>query len=141
VAKSDYERMIDQFRSQLEDVWNRRKVDQLRSQVDDLRGSMDDLVKSYNRVMSTGAELLGETQRRLTSQVRSFVDEEAHGMPTGGFSWWVPVMVLGAIGAAYWLYKMMIANPPEARHEPQVNNPAGFTPPLCATESPLQEQR
>src|SRR5689334_13415625 len=107
VAKTDYERMIDQFRSQLEDVWNKRKVDQLRSQVDDLRRNMDDLVKSYNRVMSTGADVLGETQRRLAKQARESVDEATEGMAERGFSWWVPVAILGVIGAAYWLYNSM----------------------------------
>jgi hypothetical protein len=141
VAKSDYERMLEQFRSQIEDVWSKRKVDQMRSQVDDLRGSVDDLVKNYNRVMSTGADLMGETQRRLTSQVREMADEATSGITTGGFSWWIPVLVLGAIGAGYWLYNMLNVNQPEARPQPHANNPAGFAPPMSSTEMPFSEQR
>jgi hypothetical protein len=141
VAKSDYERMIDQFRSQLEDVWNKRKIDQLRSQLDDLRGNVDELVKSYNRFMTTSADTFGETQRRLAGQAREVADEATAGMSTGGFSWWIPVLVLGAIGAAYWLYTMMFANQSEARPEPRANNQAGFAPPMSSTETPFSEQR
>src|SRR5258708_12595201 len=103
VANTDFERMIEQFRSQLDDVWERGKVDQLRRQVDEVRRNMDDLVKSYNRVMSTGADVLGETQRRLAKQARVSVEEVTGGMAEGGFSWWIPVAILGVIGAAYWL--------------------------------------
>ena len=141
MANIDYERMIDQFRSQLDDVLNRRKVDQLGSQVDELRRNMDDLVKSYNRVMSTGADVLGETQRRLAKQARVSVEEATGGMAKGGFSWWVPVAILGVIGAAYWLYNSMMSGAPEAERQPHTNFQAGFTPPMTSSETPSQEQR
>lgn len=142
MANTDYERMIEQFRSQLDDVWNRRKVDRLRSQVDELRRNTDDLVNSFNRVMSTGADVLGETQRRLAKQARESVEEATGGMAAkGGFSWWVPVAILGVIGAAYWLYNSMMSGAPGAERPPHTNFQAGFTPPMTSSETPSQEQR
>jgi len=141
VAKTDYERMIDQFRSQLEDVWNQRKVNQLRSQVDDLRRNMDELVKSYNRLMSTGADVLGETQRHLAKQAQARIEEVTEGKPEKGVSWLIPLAVLGAAGAAYWLYNTLTSGAPEPERQAFTNYPAGFTPPMSSTETPSQEQR
>jgi len=141
VAKTDYERTIEQFRSQLEDVWNKRKVDQLRSQIDDVRRNVDDLVKSYNRVMSTATDMLGDTQRRMAKQARESLEEATEEMPEGGFSWWIPVAVLGAIGAGIWLYNNFLSGAPEAPRQPFTNQQAGSPPPMTSSETPFPEQR
>jgi hypothetical protein len=141
VAKTDYERTIDQFRSQLTDVWNKRKIDQLRSQIDDVRHNVDDLVRSYNRVMATATDMMSETQRRLAKQARESLEEAAEGMPEGGFSWWIPVAVIGAIGAGIWLYNTFMTGVPEAQRRPYTNQPAGSPPPMTSMETPFPEQR
>ena len=144
VAKTDYERTIEQFRSQLEDVWNKRKVDQLRSQIDDVRRNVDDLVKSYNRVMATATDMLGESQRRMAKQAKESLEEASEGLPEAGFSWWIPVAVIGAIGAGIWLYNNVISGisgAPPAQRQPFPNQPAGNQPPMTSTEMPFPEQR
>src|SRR6516162_11766411 len=83
VAKTDYERTMEQFRSQLTDVWNKRKIDQLRSQIDDVRHNVDELVRSYNRVMGTATDMLGETQRRMAKQARESLEGAAEGVSEG----------------------------------------------------------
>lgn len=85
-----------------------RKADQLRSQIETLRQSMDDVLSSYNRLIGVGADAVAQAQRPVTSmaqQVRSNVADVADSVPTvGGFSWWIPVALVGAIGAGIWAF-------------------------------------
>ncbi len=142
MAKTDYERMTDQFRGQLEELWNKRKVDQLRGQIDDLRRNIDDLVKSYNRVLTTGADLLGETQQKLARQARESMVEVTEQVGERGFSWWIPVAVIGAIGAAVWIYNQVTASTTrEGQRQSFTNFPAGSPPPMSSPEMPFPEQR
>lgn len=142
MSKADYEHLTSQFRGQIEDLWNKRKVDQLRNQIDELRQNVDDLVKSYNRVMATGTDLLGETQRRLTRQAREGVEGVSENvMGEQGFSWWIPVAILGAIGAAAWLYNMFAAGAAEESRPRFTNYPAGSPSPMSSTETTFPEQR
>jgi hypothetical protein len=137
----DYERSMEQFRSQLADVWNKRKLDQLRSQIDDVRHNVDELVRSYNRVMGTATDMLGETQRRMAKQARESLEGAAEGVSEGGFSFWIPVAVLGAIGAGVWLYNTFMTGAPEAQRQPFTNQPAGSPPPMTSTQTPFSEPR
>src|SRR5262249_16783587 len=143
VAKTDYERTMEQFRSQLEGVWDKRKVDQLRSQIDDVRHNVDDLVKSYNRVMSSATDLLGDTQRRLAKRARESFEGSTGEVSEGGLWWWIAVAVLAAIGAGIWLYNTFMTGAPEMQRQPftNVNQPAGSPPPMMSTETPFSEQR
>jgi hypothetical protein len=134
------EQMASMFGGQLGDLWNKRKVDQLRSQIEDLRHSLDEVGKNYNRVMGTGSELLGDTQRRMARQAGERF-EEIGGQLTGegGFSWWIPVAVLGFIGAAAWLYNQFTSGATETARQPFTTYPAGTQP--STPQPPFMEQR
>lgn len=132
--------MANQLRGQIDELWPKRKADLLRGQIDDVRRSVDDLVKSSNRAMATGSEILADTQRRIGRQASEMVGETGEG-GEGGFSWWIPIAILGAVGAAAWLYNMSKSGGTEDMRSQTPNFQAGFQPPRQSTESPFPEQR
>jgi hypothetical protein len=91
------------FKSEFE-----RKSDDLRSQIEALRQNLDDILASYNRLLGVGTDVVMQAQAPVTSAVRtvkSSVEDVADALPSaGGFSWWVPVAIVGAIGAAIWAF-------------------------------------
>jgi cytoskeletal protein RodZ len=91
------------FKSEFE-----RKSDDLRSQIEALRQNLDDVLSSYNRLLGVGTDVVAQMQGPMTSAartVRSSVEDAADALPSpGGFSWWIPVAIVGAIGAAIWAF-------------------------------------
>lgn len=120
-----------------------RKADQLRSQIETLRQSMDDVLSSYNRLIGVGADAVSQAQRPVTSmaqQVRSNVADVADSMPTvGGFSWWIPLAFVGAIGAGIWAFNHFF--PREADNlGSQVNQTADQFQNQFAQSNPTRDQ-
>lgn len=135
----DYERMAEQFRGQLEELWNKNKADQLRSQIDDLRHNVDDLTKNYNRLLTTGAAMVTETQRVVTQKTRDGIEEATQNLENQGFAWWMPVAILGAIGLVAWLYRKFAAPSMDGPGQPYTNYSS--PQPMSSAEKPFPEQR
>lgn len=85
-----------------------RKADQVRSQIENLRENMDDVLSSYNRLIGAGADMVSQAQgpmRSMARSVRGSVEDVTDSLPTpSGFSWWIPVAVVGAIGLGIWAF-------------------------------------
>jgi hypothetical protein len=158
VAKSDFERKAEQFRSQIED----------------LRSSLDDLLNNYNKLLPAGAALVASLpgpMKQMAQQAGEEAENVGENLTPGGFSWWVPVAVVGAIGIGAWLYNTMMSgsqsntpsgsesssqfgsqssmrsgsqpsgSEPHAPPSPFTNYQAGNQPPFTSTESPHNEPR
>src|SRR5260370_29353749 len=98
MAKSAFEKKSNEFKSQLQDV----------------RDSLDDLMKSYNRLLSTGSEGLAVAPQpvaRMAKQARENVEEATGGITGGRMAWWTPLPVLGGIAVAMWLYNNRTSAP------------------------------
>jgi len=105
VAKSDFEKRAEQIRDQLED----------------LRESIGDWLTTAQTQMT-----------RTTRHARRGLRETGEEIAEAGVPWWVPVAVVGAIGMAIAVAKMMgmfgMREGEEAR-ERFAQNVAGGTPP------------
>jgi hypothetical protein len=150
------------------------KAEQLRSQIEDLRSSLDDLLNSYNKLLPAGAALISSlpsSMKQMAQQAGAEAENVGENLTPGGFSWWVPVAVVGAIGIGAWLYNTLMSgsqsNAPSGSesstqfgsqsgmrsgsqpsgsepHPPPTsftNYQAGNQPPFTSTESPFNEPR
>jgi hypothetical protein len=133
--------MTEQFRGQLEELWNKRKADQLRSQIDDLRRTIDDLTTSYNRLVASGSDLVSETQRVVAKKTRDGIEEANENFADRGFAWWMPLAFLGAVGAVAWLYRKVAATPSVDQGQPPYPNYSGSSEtPLSSPTRPVSER-
>jgi hypothetical protein len=133
--------MVGQFRGQIENLINRRKADTFRKQIEELRDSIDDTIKAYNKVMTTGSELIGEAPSRFARQARETLGGANMPEEEGGFSWWVPVAIVGAVGAAIWLYNQLTGGGTQPMGQPTTNFPAGSQPHFPPGGTTFSEQR
>jgi hypothetical protein len=127
MAKSAFEKKSNEFKSQLQDV----------------RDSLDDLMKSYNRLLSTGSEWLAVAPQpvaQIAKQARQNVEEATGGMTGGRMAWWTPLAVLGGIGVAMWLYNKLTSGAATPDRGQYPNYPAGSQPPAPAPGSSFPEQ-
>jgi hypothetical protein len=128
VAKTDFEKMSDQLRSQLED----------------LKSGIDDVLKNWNRFQAKGMEWMGQSENPMAKaarQARMSVEDVGEGWSAQGFPWWTPLAVVGVVGAGIWLYNMLTARGTQTGMPPLTNYPAGSPPPRTTTETPFSEQR
>lgn len=90
------------------------RADQLRSQIENLRQSLDDVLSSYNRLLGVGTDVVSQAQAPVASAartVRSSVEDMTDALPSvGRINWWIPVAVVGAIGAAIWVFNAFFAD-------------------------------
>lgn len=90
------------------------RADQLRSQIENLRQSMDDVLSSYNRLLGVGTDVVAQAQGPVTSAartVRSSVEDVTDALPSmGKMNWWIPIAIVGAIGAAIWVFNTFFAD-------------------------------
>ena len=116
VAKSDFERRADQFRSQIED----------------LRERLDDLMHSYNRLVATGTSAVGEATKQVRGaahQAQEDVSEVGEELARMGIPWWLPVAILGAVGIGVAVFNSMRPPAEEVFQQPAATpNVAGQTP-------------
>jgi hypothetical protein len=122
MAKSAFEKKSNEFKAQLQDV----------------RNNLDDLMKSYNRLLSTGSEWLAVAPQpvaRIAKQARENVDEATGGMIQGPMAWWTPLAVLGGIGVTMWLYNKLTSGAATETRGQYPNYPAGSQPPAPAPGS------
>src|SRR5713226_6094102 len=84
--------------------------------MEDLRGNLDDVLKSYNRLVNMSADWLTQAQRpvmKAAQRARENVEEMGEGFTGMGIPWWIPVAVLGFVGAGVWIYNMITAGASE----------------------------
>ena len=89
-----------------------RKAEQLRSQLETMQESFDDITKNYTNLRSMGADWLAQAQKPIAStirQVREKVEDAPDGIMGTGIRWWIPVAVVGIIGAGVWVYNTFFA--------------------------------
>jgi hypothetical protein len=133
-----------------------KRVGQLRTQIEDVRDNLDELLKSYNRLMEGGAVLVTQAQKPVASaarQARQDVENVAGNISEANIPWWVPVAVVGVIGAGVWLYNTLTSTanvgPTLGRNEQSRgqsptgygNYTAGSPPTTPPSEAPYTEPR
>ncbi|HLH73052.1 MAG TPA: hypothetical protein VKX96_07190 [Chloroflexota bacterium] len=109
-----------------------RRANQIRAQIEDLRDSLDDILGNYNGLMASITDFLEQARKQMrgvAQQAQQNASEVSEGLAKMGFSWWLPVAIIAAVGIGIAVFNSMRPQAEETlRHTAALPNMAGQTP-------------